>query len=454
MRCSIAIVMTLGLLLPALPAWSEVRRFGVEGRSGQDGRSGRSGNSGTDQVFFHNGTPTTLDLSGQSGEDGEDGRDAERAQCDRSWRSSDHPNGGPEYDLRGANGGDGGRGGNGGLGGNGGNLVLYYQNEANLRNLLVRSTPGAGGRSGRGGYASYGCQCPTPRWEVKKYTGKDKDQKVTTHHYDCTDGRNGRNGENGYSGTLGQIGRLTLIQRSTPLPGEVIQAKTTLGNWVRDPIALSRNFWLTRSGATSLFAPGSLLHDNYAELTERAERSVQLQWQAKEPIARFANLPVQFDLNPSKEIAIAFPTELWSKRSQRRSGNTDILTIDHVIARTDALNLSILGMTGTGSKLAIKLTDRAAQSAQVKTEAMRLNYRVRNDNLEYISQFDGVIPDGAIETRGNDFRLAIGAFPIPEAMKKVGTAVELELTVTRSFGVDRGDQVITWRGIIGELPSR
>jgi hypothetical protein len=74
--------------------------------------------------------------------------------------------------------------------------------------------------------------------------------------------------------------------------------------------------------------------------------------------------------------------------------------------------------------------------------------------LNYISQFEGVIPAAAIETRGEDFRVAIGQLPIPENLKQAGTVIELEVTVTRSFGVDRGDQVITYRGIVGELPKR
>ncbi len=464
MRRSIIAAVTLGLLLPALPAFSGDRTFGVPGRDGQNGRSGRSGSNGTDQTIFYNGAPANLDLSGQSGEDGEDGRDAERAQCDRgTWgdrnrdwndRSERATYARPEYDLQGADGGDGGRGGSGGNGGNGGNLVLYYQEGQDLRNLLVRSGPGTAGRSGRGGYASYGCQCPRPRWEVKKCTGKDKDQKCTVHHYRCTDGRNGRNGENGNVGNAGISGRLTLIKRATTLPEEVIQVNTSLGDLSQKTVSVSRNFWATQSGASSLFASGSRLQDDYTELSDRVERSVQLQWRASYPLVKVAHLPVKVELEQNKDLTIALPSDLWSQQTRRRTANTDLLTIEQAIARQDALNLSVLGLQGVGSKLAVKLVDLSKQSGQVTTEGMRLNYRVRNDQLNYISQFEGVIPAAAIETRGEEFRVAIGQLPIPEKLKQAGTVIELELRVTRSFGVDRGEQVITYRGIVGELPKR
>jgi hypothetical protein len=462
MRCSIVAALTLGLLLPGLPAFSGDRTLGVSGRDGQPGRSGRSGNNGTDQTIFYNGSPANLDLSGQAGEDGEDGRDAERAQCDRGgWsdrsdRSHDNRStySRSEYDLQGANGGDGGRGGSGGSGGNGGNLVLYYQDGQNLRNLLVRSVPGTAGRSGRGGYASYGCQCPQPHWEVKKCTGKDKDQKCTVHHYRCTDGRNGRNGENGRDGNAGISGKVTLIKRSTILPEEVIQVNTTLGQLSQQPVSVSRNFWSTQSGAASLFASGSQLQDAYPELSDRVERSVELQWRTNYPLAKVAQLPVKVELERNKDLTIALSSDLWSKQSRRRAGNTELLTIDQAIARQDALNLSPVGLYGVGSKLAVKLTDLSKQSNQVKTEGMRLNYRVRDNELNYISQFESVIPATAIETRGEEFRVAIGQLPIPANLKQAGTVIEMELTVTRSFGVDRGDQVITYRGIVGELPKR
>jgi hypothetical protein len=451
-----------GLLVPSLalnlitfPAQASFfNTIGNDGRDGSSGRSGRDGSSGASQTVFATPNPATIDLSGQAGEDGDDGRDAERPYCHVDRGYGRHHDDEIDYDLNGANGGNGGSGGNGGNGGSAGNLTLYYQNLTDLRNLSVRAIGGRGGRSGRGGYGSSGCRCPRRHWSVKKCTGTGAEQKCHTREYSCTDGRNGWNGAEGRDGSTGAYGQLTLINRATALPADRTSHTTTFSDWQQQPIDLSRNYWDTATGAATLFAPGAVLADRYTYLADRVERSVQLQWQAPKPLSQFANLAARFEIDAEKQVQIRLPPEFWPKSNIQQTGNAVTVSIDQVMYRQDALKLGVVGLRGSGEQLAIKLLDVALQTDRVQTGAIAVKYRVKQGDGSLVAKFTGEVPAQFVSSRANEFVLGLGQLGIEPTALQAGTTVDLEISVARSFGANRADQVIRWQGTIGALPPK
>jgi hypothetical protein len=454
MRIQLFLPLAFGLSLIATPtfAWGNTERIGIHGHHGQEGRSGRSGSSGETQTIFANGSPMNLDLSGQAGEDGDDGQAGDSARCvDQYGNAHEYQ---PEHDLRGANGGNGGNGGSGGYGGNGGDLTLYYNNPNDLRNILVRSSGGRGGRGGRGAYGGIGCYCPRPRWEVKTCTGSGTEQKCQVRHYTCENGRNGTNGNYGSDGGSGSMGRLTLIQYPTALPGEQPSQGSTMANWQRSPMSLSRNYWVSRTGAVQRLGIGSVVADAYTELDSREERSLKLVWQAKLPLGQFSNAPVSARINDEKMVSLNLDNNLWTKSTWSQSGNEVTYTVNEAIHRKDALNLGIAGIRGSGNKLTVKMLDRSMQSNNVSTSKITVRYTVKEGIDRWREVYHGEIGAELFDYRSNEFVIALGKVPIAPEELAAGKTIGIEIQATRNFGTYSDIQKMGWQGTIGALPAK
>jgi hypothetical protein len=72
-------------------AWgTEIKKFG---RNGQDGKSATNGTKGQDSdniTIFADGSPMTLNLSGQNGVNGENGSDGKDANCSTQPQKVDY----------------------------------------------------------------------------------------------------------------------------------------------------------------------------------------------------------------------------------------------------------------------------------------------------------------------------------------------------------------------------
>ena len=255
-----------------------------DGNRGSDGRSGRDGRSGKNQTIKADGTAVNLDLSGTDGEDGEDGEDGTRPYC-RGYRDEDREN------ITAPNGGSGGNGGRGGNGGNGGILTVYYQNLADLKNILVQANGGEAGRGGRGGRGTPGCNCRRRRWEVRNCTGNSRnpDYKCTNRIYRCSGGYDGSDGRDGANGVRGKLGMLRIIKGQKSLSEDNPTAELTISQLINQPFQLSKNKWQIRQGAKSLLANGSVIDDEYQEFEKRLEGSLKLIWNEKQSITNFSN---------------------------------------------------------------------------------------------------------------------------------------------------------------------
>lgn len=436
------------LLCPLLAWGAEIRDFGHDGRDGQNGRTGERGRDGRSQTIFVDGSSLNLDLSGEDGLDGEDGRYGEDANCGRQPRNVDH-------DLQAPDGGDGGNGGNGGDGGNGGSLTVYYTNIADLKKISVQSLGGEGGRPGRGSYGGEGCNCRERDWEEKvcKGTPGSPDYRCTTREYRCEDGDDGRDGRDGNVGNDGRLGSLTLIKGTEQLPSDQPTVTVKMGELPNRAFALSKNKWEIRYGAASLFAPGSVLADEYREFVERIEGSFQLTWNATRPITDFIDQTATITLDEDKQVKISFPEDVWvDGTTSQQDGKTQFVA-SNVILKNEVTQLTRADFAGSGSELIFALIDKAGKSDLIATQ-FRIKYRTSasgdrfDRTLDYITRYEGIIPAELVSRDRNRFVLNIGKLPIQSQFLRAGLPVEIELVATRSFAERSAEQKIQWRGEI------
>jgi hypothetical protein len=425
----------------------EYRSAGQDGHDGLKGRDGRDGRNGQDQTVFANGSAVTLDLSGQDGADGEDGENAQRPYC-RGQRADG------DRDIQLPDGGDGGAGGNGGNGGAGGTVTVYYTNPSDLKKIAVRSPGGVGGRSGRGGYGSEGCNCDRRHWEVKvcKGTPGSPDYSCQSRRYTCRDGRDGYDGRDGQAGHPGQLGMLSLVPQTQQLAPENPTLSVAIPELANREVALSKNRWQARQGATALLAPGSVIADEYREFVERLEGTFRLAWQAQRSLNDFAGQTATLQLNDDQQIQVVFPEDVWVQGDKSQQGNQTTYTVTHALQAKEATQLKVADFSGKSTTLALAVVDLAGKSDLLTTQ-FRLKYRAaasrdRFGSSDFKTRYEGTIPADLVSRDYNRFTLALGKLPINGEYLSAGTDVELELVATRSLGNHSAEQTIRWQGEI------
>jgi hypothetical protein len=280
---------------------AEVMDFGQPGQDGQPANKGQDGRDSDNLTVFADGSPMNIDLSGENGFPGEDGIEGNNGICEEQPQTSQN--------LHNSDGGNGGDGGDGGNGGNGGSLTVYATDKSYLQQIQVIASGGKGGEPGRGGAGGQGCKCAQSYWNEEVCTGKpgSPDYNCTTKEFTCQDGYDGRNGRNGRKGRDGSLGTLTLINLDKPLVPDRPSATITVADLKDRGFTLSRNEWENRTGATALFAPGSIIADQYKELVRRVEQNVILVWDAPQPVSDFAAHQVTLTLTGENNVEINFP---------------------------------------------------------------------------------------------------------------------------------------------------
>jgi hypothetical protein len=386
-----------------------------------------------------------LDLSGADGTRGENGGEGESSECARQPQDVPH-------NLRAPDGGNGGDGGDGGNGGDGSSLTIYSTNPANLRQIYVVAAAGKPGEGGKGGNGNQGCQCPQPYWTVETCTGKpgSAGYSCTTEEFRCQNGNDGTDGRDGKPGREGKIGSLTLINLNQPLTPDRLAATVPMSELKEKGVALSRNLWETRTGAASLFAPGSIIADRYRELVKRQENSVVLIWSAAQPFADFADKLVTLRLNENQGVDISLPEQIWVESNiQQRSNITEVF-ISNAIFANQVTQLKNQGLSGSGTELKLDLADEAQRSDVIAT-AFALKYRASDSDeqfrpvSDYITRYEGELPPEAIRLQDHRFTLYLGRLPIDPKYLAPGLNIELELVATRSFGAYSQEQKIIIR---------
>ena len=422
------------LCSPSLAA--EIRELGKEGQPGQPGIAGQRGNNSDSLTVFADGTPMTLDLSGENGLSGSDGNVGNPAIC--GDRGAD-----VDYDIRQANGGNGGDGGDGGDGGNGGSLTVYTTDKSHLAQIYVTATGGEGGEPGQGGEGGEGCQCSSSYWNQQSCTGKPgrDDYNCTTEEFRCQDGYEGRRGRSGRKGKQGRLGNLTLINLDKSLTPDRPIATIAIAQLRDRGFTLSKNEWETKTGATSLFAPGSVIADRYQELVNRVESTVLLVWDAPQPFNNFSQEQITLKLTEEEDekVDVSIPDNLWLETTTLKRDNITEFFVFNALKEKEVTRLKSQGLSGNGSNLTVKLQDMAGKSDLLLTD-FSLRYRTSRSResefrrvFDYRTVYEDKVPPEAIEYQNNQFIINIGQLPIPPEALERGKVVEIKLTANRSF---------------------
>ena len=330
-------------------------------------------------------------------------------------------------------------------------------NPTDLQQVSILSSGGTGGAPGAGGNGGSGCQCEQPFWTEQSCSGKPGQAgfSCTTIEYTCQNGATGKEGRSGNQGRDGQPGNLTLINSNRPL-GEDIAAATVSFSELKDRgFTLSRNQWETRTGAGSLFAPGSIIADQYVELTERVEKSILLVWNAPQSFANFGNQLATLKLLDNQEVEITTPDEVWLEFEAVENNNITELIVVNAVLQQQAVQLTSQGITNNGTSLLLTVSDTAQLSDLVNSE-FSIRYRTLEGNNNILrrnrnsrTRFEGEIPPELISYEYNQFVIAVGELPIESRFLTPGTNIEIDLIVTRTFLDNSAVQQVNFTGTIG-----
>ncbi len=413
---------------------ADVEEFGEPGRSGESGSRGANGRNSDSLTVFADGSQMTLDLSGQNGFAGKPGEKGEDALCQGQPRDI-------EQDLRAPDGGNGGDGGDGGNGGKGGSLTVYTTNKEDLKQIYVIAAGGEGGEPGEGGIGGEGCKCTTSYWNYETCTGNpgSSDYNCTTSEFECLDGYQGRKGRSGRNGSDGSMGKLTLINLDKSLAPDRPEATITIGELKDRGFSLSKNIWRNRTGAASLFAPGSIISDKYQELIARYEHNVLLVWDAPQPVSDFEEDQVILSLQGQNDANISFPEDLWLETDVMKRDKITEIFVFNAIWEEDVADLKGDGIYGSGANLELDIIDRADQSDTVKTDFI-VEYRIEDggeDSSKFRTIYDYRNQSGAasetIIRDGDIFTIRLGQLGIPPEHLQPGVEIEVKVTAKRSF---------------------
>ena len=415
----------------------EVTSLGKEGEDGNVGAKGKNGRNSDNLTVFADGTPMTLDLTGGEGAAGQAGGEGKNALCEQQTEVVG-------TDLRGADGGNGGDGGDGGVGGNAGSLTVYTTNKEHLKQIYVIAAGGEGGEPGKAGIGGEGCQCDRPYWNEETCFGEpgSSNYSCTTEEFQCIDGYSGRKGREGRKGRDGKIGTLTLINLDKSLAPDFPEVTAPISELKGRGFTLSRNIWQNKNNASSLFAPGSIIADEYKELVARHEHTVLLVWDAPQPVENFGDKKITLSLKGENDANISLPDDLWLETKTVKRDNLTELFVFNAVDAKNVDDLNIEGLYGQGANLELEILDEAQKSDLIATD-FKIKYRVGEEaenksifgnNTTYTTKYEGTIPPEAIALEDNLFTLKLGELPIPPEYLQPGLKVEIEVIAERSLG--------------------
>jgi hypothetical protein len=386
-------------------------QFGFPGQNGSNGRQGARGRNGVNTTIIADGSYGQYDLRGEDGYYGQDG-----------WNGGDAGNCfqplNVDYNLIGAPGGQGGDGGWGGGGGDGGDSVVYFERLSDLRGISIDASGGRGATGGRFGAGGYGCRCFIYNWRVNGNT------------YSCFDGYMGRQGSPGQNGRDGALGSVKLIPQLEPLPVEEPSKTVGLLDLADRDQSIFQYIWSNRSGARSLFAPGSRISDFYVELSDTQRTNFSLDWRAPVSISQFAEARVLLSYR-SGVPAVTFSDDIWPLYSLRRTGEETKIEVDDAVSYSDVKSLRVEGFTGSGRDLSVILLDDAPDSSLDTT--FQVSYYTRGLAVWKLRYQGGVDP-AVISKVGNRYTVNIGRLNIHPDFLQRGVSFLMQLSAKRTLG--------------------
>ncbi len=406
--------------------------MGERGNDGEPGGNGSTGRIGGSVVVVADGSNANLNLNGLNASRGGNGQTGGDAVACQFYHS--------DYNFEGAAGGDGGNGGTGGSGGAGGNLTVYYADPSLLRSILVSNSGGKGAAGGAGGAGGTGCKCGSSSWTVQVCQDQQVDGSVQRVCHDetryCTDGKDGSPGSHGGGGTTGERGLIYALRGLTSMPVETPTAAVDLVAATHSITQLSKRNWLHQTGAQTLFAPGSDISDSYFEFDRVLQAQANLIWNTSRPVSDFAGQKITYSFDGGK-VSASLSNGIWASiQSSATSGATTFI-INTAIRASEARQVSVEKLEGSGEDLKIVLKDTFGASDFVKTGAF-INLETSNRLGIFRPRFYGAVPAQLIQVISpTEVHLLIGKLPkIAKAAKRfaAGKKIRYALEVTRELG--------------------
>ncbi len=408
-------------------AWT----WGSPGQDGNGGNAGSSGRSASTVQVVADGTPVLLDLHGLDGSRGSNGGNGEDARSCDFYQS--------DYSMEGADGGSGGNGGSGGSGGDGGDLYAFYNDPSLLKSIAIRNPGGRASYGGAGGTGGRGCKCTYSSWQVKKCTTQSVDgqqQEVCTDQtVYCSDGRDGSSGSHGANGLSGSYGNIHLLRGLNEVPADAPTATVALSLAAETPTPLSKKHWLELAGARSLFAQGSDISDSYFEFDQVRHTQAIIEWNAPRPVSDFAAEKVGFTFDGEK-VSHHFTDGIWSVVKKSIRPDATVFSVEAAIRDSEAGQIALGGIEGSGEDLKIVLKDRLAVSQLVNTSAT-ITLKTASFLGILRNRYSDEIPSKLIEVVSpSQINLLIGKLPgikHPDKAFASGRKIRFELYMIRSL---------------------
>jgi hypothetical protein len=286
----------------------------------------------------------------------------------------------------------------------------------------------------------------------------DSNYRCTTEEFRCFQGRNGVSGASGRQGSQGTLGQLTILNSDRPLESDQPSATVTLSILKNNGFLLSKDQWETRQGATTLFAAGSAIADQYRVLTQRRERAFILIWNAPQSFEKFANQTMTLTLEDNDDIQVVPPQAMWVEgTTQQRSNRTEFVVYNAMFA-DEAVQLEASELMGRRRDIKINITDQADLSDIIQTKFLVKYKTTRYDprfrpTSEYSTRFDDEMPSQLVTLNGNQFTLDIGQLPIEDEYFGSDLGVEIEITAVRSFAGYSAEKRMVIRDRLSSFPN-
>jgi hypothetical protein len=446
------LAVTIMMALTSVAAWAFDRYvFGSTGYSGSAGQSGYDGRGGADIEIVARGQAENFDLRGGDGGDGSRGSDGSDATSCYQNRGT--------YNEIGAAGGDGGDGGRAGYGGDGGSVRVYFDNIANLKSVFVDSTPGRAGYPGDGSRAGRGCQCSDRSWERRvchnekyyrtvctpancnpKETGctckreEYWEEVCNRETFYCDDGPDGRDGTTGSRGSDGSYGSISLVGRLEPLESTTPDLSLLVQNAASVTYTLTRHEWDAKGGATSLFANGSRIRNDYSLYAGKTVKTVSFNWNDKQRgVDYYPNQYIGIGLYQRPALVnVDFPSSVLALYSLSVDGDHTTVNVSKTMRPDELVKVRVDEMYGSEESLTLVLLDDANVSDAAKTKI----YIKSGWDLEAGHEWKDWVPENLITSEPGKININIGRLPGIKAKKikkYFGDKCEFEMQVVREF---------------------
>jgi methionine-rich copper-binding protein CopC len=259
------------------------------------------------------------------------------------------------------------------------------------------------------------------------------------------------------SGTFGKDGRrghLTLINLDKPLEPDKSAVTVSMATLKNKGYLLSKNIWETKKNAAALFAPASIINDQYLALVERLEHSFLLIWNAPQSFSNFAHQQVTLQYINNKGIVINIPDDIWIEATTQQHKKITQFIVHNSIKKSDATRLKVQEISGKEKKLQLILVDKADKSSLVSTK-FNIIYSVTYSDpwlkpvSDYSTKYRGEIPSNLVTLNGSKFTINVGELPIDSKYLQSGLGVKIKLIINRNFAGYADEQVIIFKDTIG-----